>query len=73
MNYTDFDLDTYNRLKDLPEDNAVLYFRAGVEGVDDFFYAKGVIADLGEVLGELMKQNEDLEMVVVEAVKHFQE
>ena len=72
MNYTDLDLDVYNMVKDLPEENIVFYFRAGVDNVDDFFYAKGNLQDMGGTLAKLMEQNEDLELMVVHAVNEFQ-
>ena len=73
MNYTNLDLDVYGLIKDLPEENSVFYFRAGVEGQKDFFYAKGNLGELGEVLAGLMKQNEDLEQMVFHAIDIFTE
>ena len=72
MNYTDFDLDTYNSLKTLPECNSVLYFRSGAEGDwDDFFYATGDLERMAETLAGLMDKNADLEWMVLTAANIF--
>ena len=71
MNYTDFDLDTYNSLKTIPECNTVLYFRAGADGADDFFYAKGDLENMAETLAGLMDKSADLEWMVLTAANIF--
>ena len=72
MNIIDLNLDMYNMVKDLPEDNVVFYFLAGPDEDTDFLYAKGDIEMMSEALANLMAQNEDLEWMVKNAIMEFQ-
>ena len=68
----DKDLDIYNIAKTIPEDQTVFYFRSGDDNWDDFVYAKGDIADMGEVLAHLMGLDENLEHMIAHACLAFQ-
>ena len=67
----DCDLDVMNLLKELPEDDAALYFRSDPE--DGFFYHTGTIENLGATLAALMEQDDNIKDLVVHAVNSYKE
>ena len=73
MNLVDLNLDMMNLVKDLPEDHAVFYFLTGDKEDNDFLYCKGSLEDMSEALVNLMSQHEDIEWLIKNSVKVFQE
>ena len=73
MNIVNLNLDMMNLVKDIPEDCAVFYFLVGQEEDQDFLYAKGSLEDMSEALVNLMGQHADIEWLVKNSVKVFQE
>ena len=73
MNLVNLNLDMMNLVKDAPETCSVFYFLTAEGEEQDFLYAKGNLDDMSEALVNLMRQNEDLEWVILNAVKDFTE
>jgi len=73
MNIVDLNLDMMNLVKDLPEDCTVFYFLTGPYEDEDFLYAKGDPDVMSEALCNLMRQNEELEQIVRNAIIEFQD
>jgi len=73
MNIVDLNLDIMNLVGDIPEDYAVFYFLTGEEEDKDFLYAKGDLDRMSEALVNLMSQNEELEYMIINAAKTFQD
>ena len=74
MTVNDIDLDCAKLCAQVPPDQVVFYFRAGGDEDElDFLYAKGQLDIMGETLAELMRQNEDLELMITHAIKAFAE
>jgi hypothetical protein len=73
MNLLDKNLDMMNLVKDIPEDCAVFYFLTGPGDSADFLYAKGDPDLMSEALSNLMRQNEELEDIVRNAIIDFQD
>ena len=73
MNLVNLNLDMMNLVKDVPETCSVFYFLTADGEEQDFLYAKGNLDDMSEALVNLMRQNEDLEWVILNAVKDFTE
>lgn len=73
MNIVDLNLDIYNLAKDLPTDCAIFYFLTGEMEDEDFLFCKGDLDTMSEALVNLMEQHKDIEWLVKNAVKVFQE
>ena len=73
MNIVDLNLDIYNLVKDIPQDCTVFYFLAGENEDEDFLFCKGDLATMSEALVNLMGQHEDIEWLIKNSVKVFQE
>ena len=72
MNLVDLNLDMMNLFQDMPEGCTVFYFLTGSEDENDFLYAKGDLGVMSEALANLMKQNEEIEHMVRNAIIEFQ-
>lgn len=72
MNLVDLNLDIYNLAKDIPEDCAIFYFLTGDREKEDFLFCKGSLEDMSEALVNLMGQHEDIEWLIKNSVKEFQ-
>ena len=73
MNIIDLNLDIYNLVKDISEDCAVFYFLTGENDSEDFLFCKGDLDTMSEALVNLMGQHEDIEWLIKNSVKQFQE
>jgi len=73
MNLIDLNLDMMSLAEKIPDRWAVFYFLLGEDEEEDFLYAKGSVENMSEALCNLMGQHEDIEWMVKNAVKEFQE
>ena len=71
MNVKDTDLDAMNIIRGLPDQDNAFYFRT--DGKEGFHYYKGTICGLGEALGALMEQDDNIYEVVLHAVEIYQD
>ena len=67
----DEDLDIMNSIRDLPDEDAAFYFRAGDD--DGFYYYTGTVEHLGETLLNLMIQDKAVLAVVAHAVDNMED